>query len=207
MTIETLLLPGAVGLLEAMVTKPQAPPTAIGVICHPHPQQEGTMHNKVVTTLAKAFELSGAATLRFNFRGVGRSEGVFDDAVGERDDLRAMIRWANENFPGIPLWLGGFSFGGYIAARVANDDQVASRLITIAPAVTRYSFNDITRIAIPWLIVHGDQDDVVSFQSVTDWQQTMSFVHTPQLEVFEGVGHFFHGQLMRLRELLVQWLQ
>ncbi len=205
--IKTTLLAGTVGKLEAMVCEPQALPKVIGVICHPHPQQEGTMHNKVVTTLAKAFELCGAATVRFNFRGVGKSDGVFDDAVGECDDLRAIIKWATEQYPGIPLWLGGFSFGGYIAARVANEDQVASRLITIAPAVTRYSFNDITQITIPWLIVHGDQDDVVSLQALIDWQQSMSFVKAPELEIFEGVGHFFHGQLIPLRELLVQWLQ
>lgn len=206
--MKTLLLPGAVGNLEAMITNPQqTPPAAIAVICHPHPLQEGTMHNKVVTTLTKAFELCGAATLRFNFRGVGNSDGQFDEAVGECDDLRAMIQWAKEHYPNIPLWLAGFSFGSYVAARVANDDHVGARLVSIAPAVTNYNFDTINTVAVPWLVVQGDQDEVVPFADVVNWYESIAFVSSPQFEVFEGVGHFFHGQLIPLRSLIQSWIQ
>ena len=202
--MQNLLLPGPAGQLEALFTLPKdREPIALAVICHPHPQQEGTMHNKVVTTLYKAFDQCGAATLRFNYRGVGQSEGSFDDAVGECDDLRALISWAGQHYPQLPLWLGGFSFGAYIAARVANDDQVAQSLITIAPAVDHYSFGDLTNIQCLWLVVHGDQDDVAPFATVQAWAQ-----HPPsplEFVVMAGADHFFHRRLVELREIMVEW--
>lgn len=203
--MQNLLIPGPSGQLEALFASPQAQsPTAIAVICHPHPQQEGTMHNKVVTTLHKAFEQCGVATLRFNYRGVGKSEGSFDNAVGECDDLRAMIAWAQQQHPGLPLYLAGFSFGAYIAARVANDDQVAQRLVTIAPAVDHYSFDHLTQIQCPWLVIHGDEDDVATFETVETWAQRPP---SPlDFKVMKGTGHFFHRRLVELRELIIDWV-
>lgn len=203
--MQELMIPGPSGQLEALVATPaDHEPRALAVICHPHPQQQGTMHNKVVTTLHKAFELHDAVTLRFNYRGVGQSEGVYDNAVGECDDLRAVIAWGQQQFPQLPIWLGGFSFGAYIAARVANDDQLAERLVTIAPAIDHYSFEDLNQIRCPWLVVHGDQDEVASFATVEQWAQ-----HPPsplEFVVMSGAGHFFHRRLVELREIIVGWL-
>jgi alpha/beta superfamily hydrolase len=203
---KTSLIPGKVGQIEAIWTEPQdRHPVAVAIICHPHPQHQGTMNNKVVTTLMKAFDVCGAATLRFNFRGVGQSEGEFDNAVGECDDLRAMIAWVKEQYPQLPIWLGGFSFGAYVAARVASDDQVAKKLVTVAPAVDHYSFSDVAHVSCPWLVVHGDQDDVATFKTVESWAANppspLEFI------VVKDAGHFFHGCLIELREIIVKWLE
>lgn len=208
--LKTQLLPGAIGQLEALVTEPKnSDPVSIAILCHPHPQQEGTMHNKVVTTMAKAFDACGTVTLRFNFRGIGRSEGVFDNAVGECDDLRAMIAWAQQHYPHLPLSLAGFSFGASIAARVASDDHVGERLISIAPGVDRDYFPDNLRIATPWLVVQGEQDDVAPAEDVAHWWAALQAapLHPDQsLQILPGVGHFFHGRLIELRELLIAWI-
>lgn len=202
---ETQCIPGAAGMLEALVTEPQEQkPVAVAILCHPHPLHQGTMYNKVVTTLMKAFDRCGAATVRFNFRGVGQSMGVFDNAVGECDDLRAVITWVKQQYPGAPIWLAGFSFGAYVAARVANDDGVAGRLVSIAPAIDHYSFDDLNNIRCPWLVVHGDKDDVAPYAAVADWANTppspLKFI------TLEQAGHFFHGRLVELRELVITWL-
>ncbi len=177
------------------------------IICHPHPEQEGTMTNKVVTTLAKAGELCGAVTLRFNFRGVGQSEGMFDNARGELDDLRAVIAWVQQQYPDLPIWLAGFSFGSYIAARVANDDGIAKKLISIAPPVglsSYYDFVSLTKISCPWLVVQGDSDEVVSFANVQAWA---TYPPAPlEFIMMNDVGHFFHRRLIELRENLVGFL-
>jgi len=201
----TTLIPGPAGQIETLLTVPRdRDPIAIAIICHPHPMQEGTMHNKVVTTLSKAFDACGAITLRFNYRGVGLSDGVFDDAVGECNDLRAMIAWAAQQYPDLPVWLSGFSFGAYIAARVANDDQVAEKLVTIAPAVDHYSFDDLNKVHCPWLVVHGDQDDVATFSTAAAWAaqppSPLEFI------VMHDAGHFFHRRLVELREAVVGWI-
>lgn len=197
---------GAVGVLETShAGAAEGPPRYIAIICHPHPSAGGTMDHKVVTTLVKACTAMGAATLRFNYRGVGQSTGTFDDAIGECDDLRAVIRWAVAQYPGLPLILAGFSFGAYIAARVANDDSVAKALITIAPAVVNYDFQALKKIACPWLVVQGDQDEIVDSQKVVDWVNQAA---TPiELTMMAGAGHFFHGQLITLREIVIDWLR
>lgn len=201
----SLLITGPVGQLEALLTEPRDQrPLAVAIICHPHPLQEGTMHNKVVTTLSKAFDAQAAAVLRFNYRGVGLSAGAFDNAVGECDDLRAVIAWARARYPDVPIWLAGFSFGAYIAARVANDDHVAAKLVTIAPAVDHYSFDDVNAISCPWLVVHGDQDDVATFDTVADWA-----AHPPsplEFVVMKDAGHFFHRRLIELRQIVMEWV-
>src|SRR3989344_2015888 len=152
-----LMLPGPVGPLEAVTACPETErkPTATAVICHPHPQHGGTMHNKVVTTLARAFEMAGARSVRFNFRGVGRSEGVFGDSVGETEDAIAVLEWVRERRPDDELWLAGFSFGAAIALRAATRFPVA-RLVTVAPAVHLYpDLADLEPPAIPWLLAVG----------------------------------------------------
>ena len=202
---------GPVGKLEAIVTTPTDHPVAVAIICHPHPLQEGTMHNKVVTTLAKAYDLCGAVTLRFNFRGVGASDGVFDDARGECDDLRAVIQWAQAHYPGLPIWLAGFSFGSYVAARVAYDDGIAQSLISVAPPVGKdacYDFSSLSAMHQPWLVIQGDQDEIVSFEQVVAWWHARECLAAHQeFKVIPDTGHFFHRRLIELRTIVMDWIK
>jgi hypothetical protein len=187
---------GPAGLLEAAVELPQSTPTGVAVLCHPHPLQQGTMQNKVVTTLARAFRLLGAAALRFNFRGVGRSAGSYDDGRGERDDALAVVRFARGEWPHCRVYLGGFSFGGAVALTAAAEARPHG-LVTVAPAVARLP----AAFAPPesrWLLVQGDRDDVVDAAAVLEWARARE--RPPEIAVLEGVGHFFHGQLTALQE-------
>jgi len=158
------------------------------------------MQNKVTYMLARAFNDMGAVSLRFNFRGVGKSTGKFDNGVGETDDALAAIDWLTARHPGLPLWLGGFSFGAYVALRAQSRRPVA-RLVTVAPAVERFQTEDIVLPGCPWLLVQGDADDVVSPRAVLAWAQALK--SPPRIEVMAGAGHFFHGRLNELRESVV----
>lgn len=193
---ELLSLDGPVGRLEARLEQPGDAPSAVAVVCHPHPLYRGTMQNKVVTTLARAFLHVGAASLRFNFRGVGESAGQYDGSSGELDDLLAAIDWLRAEWPGLPLLLAGFSFGGAIAVRAASLRPTRS-LVTIAPAVDRVPSNQ-ARPDCDWLIVHGDSDDVVAADRVRSWAS--AFAPPPEIIMLAGAGHFFHGRLIELRD-------
>jgi alpha/beta superfamily hydrolase len=194
-------LSGPAGRIECICDVPECdvarPATA--VLCHPHPQHGGTLRNKVVTIMERSLRESGLATVRFNFRGVGESEGEFDDGEGELQDLRAVIDWAQRTRPDTDLWLGGFSFGSWIALKAAQDLPVRM-LISIAPPVERYGFADLLPPNCPWLVVQGDEDEVVSPDAVIRWAEALDT--PPQLVVMEGSGHFFHRRLMDLRGLI-----
>jgi uncharacterized protein len=170
------------------------------VICHPHPLYGGTMDNKVVTTLARALREVGIPSLRFNFRGVGGSAGAFDQGNGETDDANAIADYGAARWPGKSLVLAGFSFGGYVALRLAMKRAVA-RLITVAPAIQRFDVTDGGVPDCPWLVVQGDADDVVDPQAVISWARGL--VPPPKLAVLAGVGHFFHGHLHELRDSVI----
>ena len=161
-TATTLLLPGPVGAIEVAtdVPTPEVARTGTAIICHPHPLQGGTMHNKVVTTLERALRELGLATVRFNFRGVGASQGSFDGGHGETDDALALAAWVQRVRPGDALWMAGFSFGSYVALSVATTLPVR-QLITVAPAVTRLDFSALPMPACPWLVIQGEADEVV----------------------------------------------
>jgi alpha/beta superfamily hydrolase len=194
---KTEMIQGPAGQLELIVSKEESEthkPWAI--ICHPHPLFGGTMHNKVVTTLAKAFQSVGANTVRFNFRGVMRSEGEFDHGKGELADLLAVIDWVTQQSPTQPIWLGGFSFGACIAAIAATQID-AKKLVTIAPAVQHVEMQTLPPITCQWVLVQGDRDDVVSPQAVFDWVDSRD--PKPILLRFPDAGHFFHGLLQELR--------
>jgi alpha/beta superfamily hydrolase len=184
------------GLLEAVVEDPGSPSGRYAVLCHPHPLFGGTMDNKVVTTLAGAFREGGVPSIRFNFRGVGRSPGVYDAGVGETADAEAVASWGATRWPGRSLIIAGFSFGAYVAMRLSQQ-RPASQLITVAPPVGMFDFADLT-VGCEWLVVQGDADDVVDPKSVIDWVGGMK--NRPQLLLMPGVGHFFHGRLGELRE-------
>jgi uncharacterized protein len=192
--LEKVSIPSPAGKLEVVIHIPDVVPRAIAVIAHPLPTVGGTMENKIVTTLAKTFTELGFAALRFNFRGVGASSGEFDNGNGEVDDALTVTRYALSKYGDLPLILSGFSFGGYVQARAAQ--QLPPRqLVLIAPAVTRYPMPPVPHNT---LLVHGELDEVVSLADVMQWAR-------PQLlpiVVLPGAVHFFHGRLDQLKEIV-----
>lgn len=193
-TSPALWIPGPAGPIEAALADPGPSRRGIAVIAHPHPLYGGTMDNKVVTTLARAFEGEGLAAVRFNFRGVGQSAGVFDEGEGETEDAVAVARWALATLGSSPLWLAGFSFGAAIQARAAERLHPA-RLVLVAPAVTRVATPSVPEDT---LVIHGERDDVVPLSDVMNWARPQTL---PVL-VIPGGEHFFHGRLPLLRRLV-----
>jgi alpha/beta superfamily hydrolase len=197
-TSETLLLAGPAGVLEVAVDPAgdkRLP--VVAVVCHPLPTEGGTMHNKVVTMAARALRECGADTVRFNFRGVGASEGTFDDGVGELDDLRAVVAWVRALRPDAALGLAGFSVGAYVSLRMAAELQ-PSALLSIAPPVGRsWDFKAIVAPTCPWLVIQGDADEIVDAKAVAAWVAKQP--HPPVLVRMPDTSHFFHRKLMDLR--------
>ncbi len=199
-----LFIPGPAGQLEAIVTMPEGACSGIAIICHPHSLMGGTMQNKVVHTLARTYRESGLVTVRFNFRGVGASSGEFAHGIGETDDLLAVSAWIQQQLPEQPLFLAGFSFGSFVAFRASS--QLACRhLILVAPPVPRFDFTSVPLPRCPWLVVQGEQDEVVEPSQVFDW--LASLTPAPQVLRFAQATHFFHGHLVELREQLLTLLQ
>jgi alpha/beta superfamily hydrolase len=197
---QPVMLAGPAGALEALTLCPvQGHAVATAVILHPHPLHGGTMQNKVVHTLARAFGELGVASVRFNFRGVGASAGGFAHGEGETEDALAVIEWVREQRPGSPIWLAGFSFGAYVALRAAAPAHV-SGLITVAPAVHLYDFSKLILPHCPWLLIQGEADEVVPVEAVRDWLSDSR--PQPQTLFLPGVGHFFHGRLNDLKSAL-----
>ena len=195
---EQVTIPGPAGSLEAAAEEVSgAPRSSYAVLCHPHPLHGGTMDNKVVTTLGKAFRAGGVATLRFNFRGVGLSAGAFDGGRGETDDARAVAAYGALRWPGRRLMLAGFSFGAFVALKLSQVEP-AELLITVAPPIAMFDFAGLAAPRAPWLVVQGDADDMVEPQRVIEWVRR--FTPAPHLVVLPGVGHFFHGHLAQLRD-------
>jgi alpha/beta superfamily hydrolase len=205
---ERRTLPGPTGALEALIEMPAAAaepaPAAFGVVCHPHPLYGGTLDNKVVWTLARAFQQLGAPTIRFNFRGIGASSGAHDEGRGEVEDALAVIAHGRARWPQAALWLAGFSFGGVVALRAAATAQPAC-LVTVAPGITKSDVSTVARPACPWLIVQGEADDVVPANVVTSWARTLS--PAPELLLLPGAGHYFHGRINELRDALVEFMR
>jgi alpha/beta superfamily hydrolase len=203
-TQERLLLTGAAGKLETVINDPGQTRRGIAVIAHPHPLFGGTLENKVVQTLAKAFVELGCVAIRSNFRGVGQSEGVHDEGRGEAEDLIRVIEWGRAEYGDLPLILAGFSFGGFVQLRVSRRVPPA-KLALIAPAVGRLpasigNFEDDGEVPPNTLVVQGDEDDVVPLQSVIDWAKPK---HLP-IVLLPGAGHYFHGRLTQLKDIVQQ---
>ncbi len=199
------ILPGPAGDLEVLASPDVkgSQTSAIGIICHPHPLHGGTMNNKVVTTLARVFKDLGLRSVRFNFRGVGKSAGKFDQGKGEVNDLLAVVEWVKTIAPEVPIWLGGFSFGAAVSAYAATQIPVA-RLVSIAPPVPRFDLTGLPPILCPWVVVQGDQDEIVEPEAVFNWIETLN--PKPVVIRMEGAGHFFHGRLLELRSKLEEVL-
>jgi alpha/beta superfamily hydrolase len=186
---------GPAGHIEGLVHLPHDVPRAIAVVAHPLPTMGGTMENKVAVTLAKTFAELGCVAVRFNFRGVGASEGEFTGGDGEEQDLIAIVRYAREQFgEELPLLLTGFSFGGYVAARAANLLH-PQHLVLAAPAVGRFA---MPAVSPDTLIIHGEHDEVVPLADAFEWARPQ---HLPVV-VLPEAGHFFHGRLTQLRSII-----
>jgi uncharacterized protein len=190
---------GPSGAIECAIDQPAGGARGVAVVCHPHPQHGGTMDNKVVQTLARAFTQLGYTAVRFNFRGVGASAGAWAQGPGEIDDALAVV--AACRAPGQALVLAGFSFGAYVASNAAArldaaDTAAIERLVLVGPAASRF---DMAAVPPGTLVIHGEHDDVVPLAAVFDWARPLSLPVT----VVPGAGHFFHGQLSLLKSLVV----
>ncbi|MBS3910260.1 MAG: alpha/beta hydrolase [Hydrogenophaga sp.] len=201
---ETLLQDGPAGRIEVAIDRPADAAVGVAVIAHPHPLHGGTLTNKVVQTLARACVQAGWTAVRFNFRGVGRSEGLYDEGRGELDDLLAVI--AAQASDG-PLCLAGFSFGAFVtshaAARVQGTRDLRS-LLLVGTAASRFAVADVAaELHGRTLVIHGELDETVPLSAVLDWARPQVL---PVL-VVPGGGHFFHGQLPLLRHLVLRHLR
>jgi alpha/beta superfamily hydrolase len=199
---QKITLQGGAGLIEALLDEPATAPRGTAVIAHPHPLFGGTMTNKVVQTLARAFVQSGWRTVRFNFRGVGASEGAYDEGRGEAADMLAVIR---QVAPEGPLAVAGFSFGAFVTSHVVAQlaPRSSEKVVLVGTAASRFSVAPIApELHERTLVLHGEQDDTVALSSVMDWARPQSLPVT----VIPGVEHFFHGQLPLLKSLVLRHL-
>jgi len=190
---------GPAGLLEGSLHLPDNRLIAIAVVAHPLPIMGGTMDNKIVTTLTRAFVELGYATLRFNFRGVGESAGSYDEGNGEMLDAMAAADYLRAEFPGLPLVTAGFSFGGYVQARAAEHLH-PQQMVLIAPAVGRFAMPSVPANTV---LVHGDADEVVELHELLQWARPQQL----SVIVVAGAEHFFHGRLIQLRQIVLQQLR
>lgn len=197
---------GPSGQLQTVEHLPPSRPHAItAILCHPHPLFGGTMDNKVISALVRTCDALGVASVRFNYRGVGQSAGAYGEMEGEIEDCKAMIDWVQERRPDDKLWLMGFSFGSYIAARNAGVSPQITQLVTVAPSVEHADFDALPPIHCPWLIVQGDQDEVVPPESVFAYAERRE--EQPTLVKMAETSHFFHRKLVDLKTVLIDYLQ
>jgi alpha/beta superfamily hydrolase len=196
---------GPAGRLECALDAPDGPARGLALVCHPHPQFGGTMDNKVVQTLARACVQLGWRSVRFNFRGIGGSEGHWDEGRGEVDDaLSVLAAYRGQAAdPALPFLLAGFSFGAYVAAAAADrlpHGVRPERLVLVGPSTEK---QQLPAVAADTIVIHGESDDVVPLKATLDWARPQSL----PVIVFPGVGHFFHGKIALLRSVVVQQLQ
>lgn len=194
--------PGPAGQVECLIEMPDESPKGIMLICHPHPQFGGTMDNKVVYSLARSGVSAGWTSLRFNYRGVGKSAGAYDDGVGELEDAVSVLLTALSYQPG-RIILAGFSFGAALALRLSGRIN-AERVISVAPPLGYFENETLPEPECPWLVIHGDQDEVVSCADTLSRLEALQ--RKPEIQILEGAGHFFHGRLTDLRNIVDTFL-
>ena len=183
---------GPAGPLEALLDVPEGEPRAAAVFGHPHPLHGGTMHTKALYQASKAMPRIGVASLRINFRGVGRSAGVFDAGLGEKEDFRAAIAFVAERFPGLPIWACGMSFGSWIAMTAGAEDSRVSLLFGIAPPVDRYDFDVLKTCTLPKFILHGESDELISIKEIRKFYAQIP--EPKELVTIEDANHLFEGK-------------
>jgi hypothetical protein len=185
-------IPGPSGPLEALLEEPRDAPRAVVVFAHPLPTEGGTMHTKMVYQGAKGLVRAGCVVLRFNFRGVGRSPGAFDEGRGEQDDFRAAVDFMAARYPGLEIWAAGASFGSYVALTVGAADARVGALIAIAPPVDRYDFAALKPSDKPKFIVHGEEDELIPIRRVREFYAELK--EPKELVVIDRANHLFEGQ-------------
>ena len=196
-SLERLSIEGAAGAIETDLNDPGEGRRGIALIAHPNPVQGGTKDNKVVTTLAKAFFSLGYVAVRPNFRGVGESAGAHDAGRGEADDMVSVIEHLRGRYGDAALTLAGFSFGSFVQTHVAKRVK-AERMVLVGPAVNRFPTESVPHDT---LVIHGEEDDVVPLAAVLDWARPQAL----PIVVVPGTGHFFHGRLAQLAEIVVRY--
>jgi len=199
--MSTLIINGPAGNLEVLAEEPEdiTVNSPIAIICHPHPLYGGTLQNKVVHTLAKACLGLGMPAIRFNFRGVGKSEGHFEHGLGEQQDCIAVATWARQQYPERPIWLAGFSFGSFVVYQAFTEIK-AQRILLVAPPVGLFQFQSMDNISIPWCVIQGKDDEITPPDSVEAWVKGQR--SPPKFFYLDDVSHFFHGKLTVLREIV-----
>ena len=200
-------IPGAVGPLECLIDWPKTEPRALVVFAHPLPIEGGTMHTKVVYQSAKALADIGCVVLRFNFRGVGRSAGAWDEGRGEMDDYRAAVNYMASAHPGLDIWAAGFSFGSHIAMTCGADDDRICAMIGIAPPVDRYEFAAVKLSPKPKFVIHGEMDELIPLKIVRQFYAQLK--DPKELVEIDSANHLFEGQASEvgdaLRDLLADF--
>jgi alpha/beta superfamily hydrolase len=189
---------GPAGSLEALLDMPEGEPRAVAVFGHPHPLHGGTMHTKALYQAAKAMPRIGVAALRFNFRGVGRSAGVFDAGLGEKDDFRAALEFVSGRFPDLPIWAAGMSFGSWVGMTTGAEDPRVSLLLGIAPPVDRYDFDSLTTSTLPKFIIHGESDELISIKEIRKFYAQLP--EPKELVTIEDADHLFDGKTLLVGE-------
>ena len=198
---QRVIISGPAGPLEGITDCPDKETRgAVAVILHPHPLYGGTLHNKVVHYLSRTCNQLGIPSLRFNFRGVGESGGVYDDGRGETEDCLAVLDWVQERRPGFDIWLAGFSFGAYVAYRSVRRHPCIRRLLTVAPPVNLFDFTVLPAPSCPWTLIQGELDELVPATSVENWVDTLP---VQPRQILLPADHFFHGQLNALQAALL----
>ena len=197
-------IPGPVGQLEALLDSPEGTPRRAVVFAHPLPIKGGTMHTKVVFQAAKALTRIGSVVLRFNFRGVGRSAGTWDNGRGEMDDYRAAVDFVSARYPELELWAAGFSFGSYIAMTAGADDDRMCALIGIAPPVNRYEYASVKLSTKPKFIVHGESDELIPLKAVREFYARLQ--DPKELVEIDRANHLFEGQASEVGDALEELL-
>jgi uncharacterized protein len=199
--IESLLIPGPAGQLEALLEEPETPPVHACLVSHPHPLYAGTMHNKVVYRIARGFRRAGAVVLRYNFRGVGKSDGVYDHGIGEIEDARAALHFLRERYPALPYSIAGFSFGSRVSLQLGCTlDPV--RIVAVGFPVSRGRFEYLANCTVPKYFVQGTNDQYGSVEDLTAMFETIP--GPKELQFVESNDHFFEGGLEGLEEAIFE---
>ncbi|MDX8392861.1 MAG: alpha/beta fold hydrolase [Mariprofundaceae bacterium] len=196
---QRLFIDGPTGRLQVLYRPLQTARAAV-VVCHPHPEFGGTMQNKVVYWMARAFENADCAVLRFNFRGVGQSDGVWDNGKGEADDATAALNWLHAQHLHAPLWLAGFSFGCFAGLQAAHRDARVERMFAVAPAVNLWDFSFMREEKRPLTVVAGTADEIVPYVAVSAASKLLSGAH---LHTIKDAGHFFPSHRQAMVEALL----